>query len=54
MYKVDALELADTKEDEEGGLVPAPPRLQLSAEHVAMNGKNIVLWLVDDTTNKEL
>jgi len=38
MYKVDALELAATKEDEEGNSVPQPGRLQLSAEHVAMNG----------------
>ena len=38
MYKVDSLELAKTKEDEEGQLIPAPDRLQLSAEHVTLNG----------------
>ena len=41
MYRVDNLELANTKEDEEGGPVPQPDRLQLSAEHVAMNGAYI-------------
>ena len=38
MYKVDNLELAKTKEDEEGQLIPVPGRLQLSAEHVTLNG----------------
>ena len=38
MYRVDNLELAKTKEDEEGSPIPHPDRLQLSAEHVAMNG----------------
>lgn len=40
MYRVDALETAPTKpdEDEDGGLVPDPPRLQLSAEKVSLNG----------------
>jgi len=41
LYRVDNLELANTKEDEEGGPVPQPDRLQLSAEHVAMNGAYI-------------
>merc|ERR1719322_264742 len=35
MYRVDQLELARTKEDED---VPHPDRLQLSAEHVSLNG----------------
>ena len=38
MYRVDNLELANTKEDEDGSPVPQPDRIQLSAEHVAMNG----------------
>ena len=38
MYRVDALETVATREDEEGVLVPDPPRLQLSAEKV------IVAW----------
>ncbi len=38
MYKVDNLELAKTKEDEEGQPIPLPGRLQLSAEHVTLNG----------------
>ena len=38
MYRVDNLELANTKEDEDGSPIPHPDRLQLSAEHVAMNG----------------
>ena len=38
MYKVDNLELAKTKEDEEGQLIPLPGRLQLSSEHVTLNG----------------
>lgn len=38
MYKVDNLELAKTKEDEDGQLIPLPGRLQLSAEHVTLNG----------------
>ena len=36
MYRVDALETVATREDEEGVLVPDPPRLQLSAEKVRM------------------
>jgi len=38
MYRVDALELANTKDDEDGNPVPHPDRLQLSAEHVSLNG----------------
>lgn len=38
MYRVDSLELANTKDDEDGNPVPHPDRLQLSAEHVALNG----------------
>jgi len=38
MYRVDALETVGTREDEEGVLLPDPPRLQLSAEKVALNG----------------
>jgi len=38
LYKVDSLETAPTEEDEEGVLLPNPPRLQLSAEKIAMNG----------------
>lgn len=38
MYRVDSLETAPTREDEEGILVPDPPRLQLSSEKIALNG----------------
>jgi len=38
MYRVDSLETAPTTEDEEGVLIPNPPRLQLSAEKLTMNG----------------
>jgi len=38
MYRVDGLETAPTIEDEEGSLLPNPPRLQLSAEKLVMNG----------------
>jgi len=40
MYRVDALETVPTKpdEDEDGVVVPDPPRLQLSAEKVSLNG----------------
>merc|ERR1719394_1500145 len=38
MYRVDALELANAKDDEDGNPVPHPDRLQLSAEHVSLNG----------------
>lgn len=40
MYRVDALETVPTRpdEDEDGGLVPDPPRLQLSAEKISLNG----------------
>jgi len=40
MYRVDALETVPTKpdEDENGAVVPDPPRLQLSAEKVSLNG----------------
>jgi len=40
MYRVDALETVPTKpdEDEDGAVVPDPPRLQLSAEKVSLNG----------------
>ena len=36
LFRVDALETVPTRpdEDEDGGLVPDPPRLQLSAEKV--------------------
>jgi len=42
LYRVDSLETAETKEDEDGNLVPQPPRLQLSAEKIAMNGAYIL------------
>jgi len=38
LYRVDSLETANTKEDEDGTLLPQPDRLQLSAEKIAMNG----------------
>lgn len=38
LYRVDNLELAKTQEDEEGQVVPAPDRLQLSAEHISLSG----------------
>jgi len=38
LYRVDSLETVETKEDEDGNLIPQPPRLQLSAEKIAMNG----------------
>merc|ERR1719309_1676087 len=38
LYRVDTLETVETKEDEDGNLIPQPPRLQLSAEKIAMNG----------------
>ena len=39
IFRVDALETVPTRpdEDEDGGLVPDPPRLQLSAEKVFCN-----------------
>ena len=38
LFRVDALETVPTKpdEDEEGAVVPDPPRLQLSAEKVLL------------------
>jgi len=42
MYRVDQLELARTKEDEDGQIVPLPDRLQLSAEHTASNGAYLI------------
>lgn len=42
MYRVDQLELARTKEDEDGQVVPLPDRLQLSAEHTATNGAYLI------------
>merc|ERR1719153_1548998 len=38
LYRVDGLETVETKDDEDGNVIPNPPRLQLSAEKIAMNG----------------
>jgi len=42
LYRVDALETVPTKEDDEGVAIADPPRLQLSAEKVALNGAYIL------------
>ena len=41
LYRVDSLETANTKDDEDGTLLPQPDRLQLSAEKIAMNGNKV-------------
>jgi len=38
LYRIDALEMAKTQEDEDGVVIHVPTRLQLSAEHITLSG----------------